>query len=58
MKTAKELFDFDSIMEKHQKAIYDLRQWFKITGELNEDIKYDFDTIDRALASIRQKMSL
>ena len=35
----------------------DLRYWFKLTNELSDDIRQDFDTIDRALNSIRQKMS-
>lgn len=57
MHNAKKLFDFIAIIDKHKIIMKDLRYWFEITNELSEDIKQDFDTIDKALDSIRQKMS-
>lgn len=57
MQNARELFDFISIIDRHKIMMEDLRYWFKLTNELSDDIRQDFDTIDKALNSIRQKMS-
>lgn len=57
MQSARELFDFISIIDRHKMMIEDLRYWFKLTNELSEDIRQEFDSIDKALDSIRQKMS-
>lgn len=57
MQSARELFDFISIIDRHKIMMEDLRYWFKLTNELSDDIRQDFDTIDKALNSIRQKMS-
>lgn len=57
MQSARELFDFISIIDRHKIMMEDLRYWFKLTNELSEDIREEFDTIDKALDSIRQKMS-
>ena len=57
MHSAREWFDFISIIDRHKMMMEDLRYWFKLTNELSDDIRQDFDTIDRALNSIRQKMS-
>ena len=57
MQSARELFDFISIIDRHKMMMEDLRYWFKLTNELSEDIRQEFDTIDKALDSIRQKMS-
>ena len=57
MQSARELFDFISIIDRHKMMMEDLRYWFKLTNELSEDIREEFDTIDKALDSIRQKMS-
>jgi hypothetical protein len=57
MQSAREWFDFISIIDRHKMMMEDLRYWFKLTNELSDDIRQDFDTIDRALNSIRQKMS-
>lgn len=57
MKSARELFDFKIIIDRHKMMMEDLRYWFKLTNELSEDIRQEFDTIDKALDSIRQKMS-
>ncbi len=57
MQSAREWFDFISIIDRHKIMMEDLRYWFKLTNELSDDIRQDFDTIDRALNSIRQKMS-
>ena len=57
MQSARELFDFISIIDRHKMMMEDLRYWFKLTNELSDDIRQDFDTIDKALNSIRQKMS-
>ena len=57
MQSARELFDFISIIDRHKMMMEDLRYWFKLTNQLSEDIRQEFDTIDKALDSIRQKMS-
>lgn len=57
MQSAEELFDFIPIIDRHKIMMEDLRYWFKLTNKLSEDIRQDFDTIDKALDSIRQKMS-
>ena len=57
MQSAREWFDFISIIDRHKIMMEDLRYWFKLTNELSEDIRQEFDTIDKALDSIRQKMS-
>lgn len=57
MQSARELFDFITIIDRHKMMMEDLRYWFKLTNELSDDIRQDFDTIDKALDSIRQKMS-
>lgn len=57
MQSARELFDFISIIDRHKMMMEDLRYWFKLTNELSKDIRQEFDTIDKALDSIRQKMS-
>lgn len=57
MQTGREWFDFISIIDRHKMIMEDLRYWFKLTNELSDDIRQDFDTIDNALNSIRQKMS-
>lgn len=57
MQSARELFDFISIIDRHKMMMEDLRYWFKLTNELSEDIRQEFDSIDKALDSIRQKMS-
>lgn len=57
MQSARELFDFMTIIDRHKMMMEDLRYWFKLTNELSDDIRQDFDTIDKALDSIRQKMS-
>ena len=57
MQSARECFDFISIIDRHKIMMEDLRYWFKLTNELSDDIRQDFDTIDKALNSIRQKMS-
>lgn len=57
MQNGRELFDFISIIDRHKIMMEDLRYWFKLTNELSEDIRQEFDTIDKALDSIRQKMS-
>lgn len=57
MQSAREWFDFISIIDRHKIMMEDLRYWFKLTNELSDDIRQDFDTIDKALNSIRQKMS-
>ena len=58
MQSARELFDLISIIDRHKSMMEDLRYWFKLTNELSEDIRQEFDTIDKALDSIRQKMSI
>ena len=57
MQSARELFDFISIIDRHKMMMEDLRYWFKLTNELSEDIRQEFDSIDKALDSICQKMS-
>ena len=57
MQSAREWFDFIAIIDRHKIMMEDLRYWFKLTNELSDDIRQDFDTIDKALNSIRQKMS-
>ena len=57
MQSAREWFDFISIIDRHKIMMEDLRYWFKLTNELSDDIRQDFDMIDKALNSIRQKMS-
>ena len=57
MQSARELFDFISIIDRHKIMMEDLRYWFNLTNELSDDIRQDFDTIDKALNSIREKMS-
>ena len=57
MQNTRELFDFISIIDRHKIMMEDLRYWLKLTNELSEDIRQEFDTIDKALDSIRQKMS-
>ena len=57
MQSAREWFDLISIIDRHKIMMEDLRYWFKLTNELSDDIRQDFDTIDKALNSIRQKMS-
>lgn len=58
MQKAREWFDFISLIDRHRFMMQDLRHWFVQTEELNEDINQEFETIDKALVSIRQKMSL
>ena len=57
MQSAREWFDFISIIDRHKIMMEDLRYWFKLTNELSDDIRHVSVPIDKALNSIRQKMS-